>query len=55
MSDRRRIVITGVGAVTPCGLTVDESWANIRAGNSGVACSRLVRRRCAHRGGGQWL
>jgi len=36
MSDRRRIVITGVGAVTPCGLTVDESWANIRAGNSGV-------------------
>ena len=37
MSDRRRIVITGVGAVTPCGLTADESWANIRAGKSGVS------------------
>jgi 3-oxoacyl-[acyl-carrier-protein] synthase II len=37
MSDRRRIVITGVGAVTPCGLTVDESWANIRDGKSGVS------------------
>jgi 3-oxoacyl-[acyl-carrier-protein] synthase II len=37
MSDRRRIVITGVGAVTPCGLTVDDSWSNIRAGRSGVS------------------
>src|SRR5215470_3776096 len=37
MSDRRRIVITGVGAVTPCGLTVADTWANIRAGKSGVS------------------
>ena len=31
MSDRRRIVITGVGAVTPCGLTVDESGGTAAA------------------------
>jgi 3-oxoacyl-[acyl-carrier-protein] synthase II len=37
MSDRRRIVITGVGAVTPCGLTATESWENIKAGKSGVS------------------
>ena len=36
MSDRRRVVITGMGAVTPCGLTAEESWANIRAGKSGA-------------------
>ncbi|HYW29331.1 MAG TPA: beta-ketoacyl-ACP synthase II [Gaiellales bacterium] len=34
---RRRVVITGVGAVTPCGLDVDESWRNIREGRSGVS------------------
>jgi len=36
VSDRRRVVITGMGAVTPCGLTAEESWANIRAGKSGA-------------------
>jgi 3-oxoacyl-[acyl-carrier-protein] synthase II len=25
-----------MGAVTPCGLTAEDSWANIRAGNSGA-------------------
>jgi len=34
---RRRVVITGMGAVTPNGLTMDETWANIRAGRSGIA------------------
>jgi 3-oxoacyl-[acyl-carrier-protein] synthase II len=34
---RRRVVITGVGAVTPCGLDVDETWRNIREGRSGVS------------------
>ncbi|WP_438969850.1 beta-ketoacyl-ACP synthase II [Methylophaga sp.] len=34
---RRRVVITGLGAVTPVGLSVKESWENIVAGNSGVA------------------
>jgi len=30
-------VISGMGAVTPCGLTMPDSWANIRAGRSGVS------------------
>ena len=35
MSDRR-VVVTGLGLVTPVGNTVDESWKNIKAGVSGV-------------------
>jgi 3-oxoacyl-[acyl-carrier-protein] synthase II len=30
-------VVTGLGLVTPVGNTVDESWANIVAGKSGIA------------------
>lgn len=33
---KRRVVITGLGAVTPLGNTVDETWANIREGKSGL-------------------
>jgi 3-oxoacyl-[acyl-carrier-protein] synthase II len=33
---RRRIVVTGLGLVTPVGNTVDESWKNITAGQSGI-------------------
>ena len=33
---KRRVVITGLGAVTPVGLTVAETWKNIVAGNSGI-------------------
>lgn len=32
----RRVVITGMGLVSPVGNTVDESWKNIKAGNSGI-------------------
>lgn len=32
----RRVVITGLGAVTPLGNTVDETWSGIVAGNSGI-------------------
>jgi 3-oxoacyl-[acyl-carrier-protein] synthase II len=32
----RRVVVTGMGAVTPVGLTVDEYWNNLLAGVSGV-------------------
>jgi 3-oxoacyl-[acyl-carrier-protein] synthase II len=32
----RRVVITGMGAVTPVGLTVDDFWNNLLAGVSGV-------------------
>jgi len=33
----RRVVVTGLGAVTPIGNTVDETWASVRAGKCGVA------------------
>ncbi len=33
----RRVVVTGMGAVTPIGLTVDEFWKNLLAGKSGAA------------------
>ena len=33
----RRVVVTGMGAVTPVGLTVKEFWENILKGVSGVA------------------
>ncbi len=32
----RRVVITGLGMVSPVGLSVKESWENILAGNSGI-------------------
>ncbi|MBQ4015129.1 MAG: hypothetical protein II610_07785, partial [Treponema sp.] len=31
----RRVVITGLGAVTPLGNSVEETWAAIKAGKSG--------------------
>ncbi|WP_163576560.1 beta-ketoacyl-ACP synthase II [Halomonas faecis] len=33
----RRVVVTGLGLVTPVGNTVEESWENILAGKSGIA------------------
>ena len=32
----RRVVITGMGAVTPLGNNVEEFWKNIRAGKVGI-------------------
>ncbi len=32
----QRAVITGLGAITPIGLTVEEFWANLKAGVSGA-------------------
>ncbi|MEO1940353.1 MAG: beta-ketoacyl synthase N-terminal-like domain-containing protein, partial [Candidatus Thioglobus sp.] len=33
---KRRVVITGMGIVSPVGNTIDESWKNILAGKSGI-------------------
>lgn len=33
----RRVVITGLGAVTPIGLTADETWRSAKAGVCGIA------------------
>ena len=34
--DRVRVVVTGMGAMTPLGQTPEAFWANLAAGNSGV-------------------
>ena len=33
---RRRVVVTGLGCVSPVGNSVAESWANLLAGQSGI-------------------
>jgi 3-oxoacyl-[acyl-carrier-protein] synthase II len=33
---RRRVVVTGLGCVSPVGNTVPEAWANVLAGRSGI-------------------
>jgi len=33
---RRRVVVTGLGCISPVGNTVAESWANLLAGQSGI-------------------
>ncbi|MFI5444743.1 beta-ketoacyl-ACP synthase II [Polaromonas sp. UC242_47] len=33
---RRRVVVTGLGCISPVGNTVSESWANLLAGQSGI-------------------
>jgi len=38
---RRRVVVTGLGIVCPVGNSVQEAWANIRAGKSGI--TRITR------------
>lgn len=34
---KRRVVITGLGLITPVGNTVEETWASLMAGKSGMA------------------
>ncbi|MGZ3775415.1 MAG: beta-ketoacyl-ACP synthase II [Bdellovibrio sp.] len=34
---QKRVVVTGVGAVTPLGLNIEESWSNALRGQSGIA------------------
>ena len=34
--DNRRVVVTGVGAISPLGLDVDQTWKALVAGQSGI-------------------
>lgn len=34
--DRRRVVVTGLGTVNPCGLSVEESFSNVKNGKVGI-------------------
>ena len=36
MADRRRVVITGIGPVTPVGTGVEDFWAGMTSGRNGV-------------------
>ena len=38
---RRRVVITGMGVVTPLGTTVSQLWANLKESKSGVDFTTL--------------
>ncbi|MFH1861032.1 MAG: beta-ketoacyl synthase N-terminal-like domain-containing protein, partial [bacterium] len=35
--ERKRVVITGIGAVTPIGLNKDDFWKSLIEGKSGVS------------------
>ncbi len=42
----RRVLVTGLGLVTPLGLTVEENWSNLLAGKSGI--DKITRFDAAH-------
>ena len=37
MNGKRRVVVTGLGALTPIGLSVDDFWKSLMNGTSGAA------------------
>ncbi len=37
MNGKRRVVVTGIGALTPIGLSAEQFWNNLLAGKSGAA------------------
>ena len=37
----QRVVVTGLGAVTPIGNSVSDYWSGLTSGRNGVACCLL--------------
>ena len=37
MSENRRVVVTGMGAVTPLGNNVKQTWESLKSGKNGIA------------------
>ena len=37
MSENRRVVVTGIGAITPLGNSFKETWENMKKGKNGIA------------------
>lgn len=37
MSDNRRVVVTGVGAITPVGNNAEDTWKSLKNGKNGIA------------------
>jgi 3-oxoacyl-[acyl-carrier-protein] synthase II len=51
---RRRVVVTGIGAVTPCGNSAPDTWAALIAGRSGIGpITRFDATGCAARIAGE--
>ena len=42
MTEKRRVVITGMGAVTPCGINVESFWNSMISGKSGVSTFEAI-------------
>ena len=40
--EKRRVVITGLGAVTPCGIGVDNFWKSMIEGKSGITLTERI-------------
>jgi 3-oxoacyl-[acyl-carrier-protein] synthase II len=48
-SDRKRVVVTGLGAITPIGITLDEYWAGLTSSKNGIGpitCFDAARHDC---------
>ena len=39
----RRVVVTGMGAITPVGNNIDEYWQSLKNGVNGSKVNQLVR------------